>query len=172
MRTPEKRHNALAMQMLVRMATIERYSGLGTRPIPRQVAMRGKVELNAKAGGQIGLRPRLTIFKDLHPELYDQFKRTSIGSHNRLAMQMLVRMATIDCYEAIGVWGGDMDTVLSTVSAVDTKTETPVAKTAVKTKPAAIAPEPVKADEEPTTPSDSDNSSILALKMAVGDMFA
>lgn len=50
---------------------------------------------------EISLRPRLTICKDLHPELFEIFNRTPVNRHNALVMQMLIRMATIDVYGAM-----------------------------------------------------------------------
>lgn len=170
-RTPEKRHNALAMQMLVRMATIERYSGLGSRSSTREEAMRGRVLPNDKADDQIGLRPRLTIFKDLHPELYDQFKRTTVSSHNGLAMQMLVRMATLEHHEGIGLWGIGRDGREVAAVATDAAYAQPITKVPVKARPASFTPTAVKAEDSPPASLDSDSLSILALKNAVGDMF-
>jgi hypothetical protein len=43
----------------------------------------------------ISLRPRITIFRDLHPELFEMFSQTPVSRHNALAMSLLVRMATI-----------------------------------------------------------------------------
>lgn len=47
---------------------------------------------------QINLRPRLSIFEDIHPELFEAFDRIPESRQNALVMQMLVRMATIDRY--------------------------------------------------------------------------
>ena len=177
-RTPEKRHNALAMQMLVRLATIERYSTIRTVFQTRDWNRRSRGLSNAKADDQIGLRPRLTIFKDLHPELYEKFKRTSSNSHNGLAMQMLSRMAELDQHAGLGE-------VTSTHDVISDRFATMGSKQVTTTDPDIVIKEPVTAPETSPAPavineaievekspdSSTEDLSILALKNAVGDMF-
>lgn len=44
----------------------------------------------------ISLRARLSIYSDLHPDLYEVFKNTPASRHNAMVMQMLLRLATIE----------------------------------------------------------------------------
>ena len=167
-RTPEKRHNALAMQMLVRMATIERYSGFGSSPTHREENRRGMPYPIGKADDQIGLRPRLTIFKDLHPELYDQFKKVSASSHNGLVVQMLSRMATLDRYEGVGVWLPENQASNGESEDIQDISRT---KKATRTVVKQISKSDAEVVKESHVTTSIESVSIAALKNAVGDMF-
>ena len=48
--------------------------------------------------GQISIRPRLTFFEDIHPELFEIFARIPESRYNAMVMQMMVKMATIEKY--------------------------------------------------------------------------
>ena len=48
--------------------------------------------------GQISIRPRLTFFEDIHPELFEIFERIPESRYNAMVMQMMVKMATIEKY--------------------------------------------------------------------------
>ncbi|WP_131421481.1 hypothetical protein [Comamonas thiooxydans] len=118
---------------------------------------------------QINLRPRLSIFKDIHPELYELVSRIPPSRHNALVMQMLVRMATIDRYGGIGSFSSpklDAPPAEWTSQGVEPSLPAPKPTTAASTSPVLSAEEPSSSASMVDQPS----GSIEDLKSALGDM--
>ena len=106
---------------------------------------------------QISLRPRLSIFKDIHPELYDLFNRIPPTRHNSLVMQMLVRMATIERYGGIGAFSAVQEDIYKAGSRLSPEPVSSYDATRPTLSPSP-APEPVLVHTASSVPKKSIDS--------------
>lgn len=110
----------------------------------------------------IYLRPRLSFFEDIHPELYERFNQIPASRHNALVFQMLVKLEAIERYAKFA--GVNLPQTDAEVRASIKEVKTaPVRKAEV----VPIEKPPVQVHE---SGSNSEKSSILDLKDALGDL--
>lgn len=55
-----------------------------------------------KTSDCINLRPRITVHRELHPELYERLNSVDPDLHNALIVQMLIKYAALEKYAGIG----------------------------------------------------------------------
>ncbi|MEQ6436352.1 hypothetical protein V8Z74_15160 [Comamonas sp. w2-DMI] len=109
----------------------------------------------------ITLRPRLTIFSDVHPELYAVFKKTPQSRHNAMVLNMLVRLATLEKY--VGQGNATVQTGSASV-ALNSGPPIHPAKSVRKDQKPVPGPEEQKVMKEPASssrPNIGDMSSVL-----------
>lgn len=106
----------------------------------------------------ITLRPRLTIFPDVHPELFEVIKNTHPSRYNAMVMNMMVRLAALERYAGQGVALGSTAPIASRSA-----TKLPSRPAVVERKPEPISTRPQGEKTASTTPvSETPNLTLLA----------